>query len=229
MNEIPAHMNRGRLLSIQMGRVVEHVTPQAAHPDWLPAAWRSGIFKAEFRGPVQVTAGGIEGDAQADLENHGGPDNVVLAYDAEHYPVWRERLAMPELAHGGFGENFTVVGFSDENVCIGDTWRVGPELILQVTQSRQPCYKLARRLRRLEIVGMVRESGWGGWYLRVLRPGTAEAGMEIVLVERRHAEWTVARAVEAMYGRKANPAPARALAELPELSVRWKRELVERE
>ena len=227
MNDTQIRTTRGRLLSIQIGSVADLIMPQAAHPDRLPAAWRSGIFKAEIPGPVMVTAGGIEGDEQADRDNHGGPDNVVLAYDGGHYPVWRERLVMPELGHGGFGENFTVVGFSDESVCIGDTWQVGPEVVLQVTQARQPCYKLARRLRRLEIVGMVRENGWGGWYLRVLRPGTAEAGMEIALVERLHPEWTVARAVEAMYGRKADPAPARALAEVPELSARWKRELVE--
>ena len=218
---------RGRLLSIQVGSVRDMLMPQAAHPDSRPAAWRSGIFKAPLPDPARVTSRGIAGDEQADLENHGGPDNVVLAYDAGHYPVWRERLAMPDLAHGNFGENFTVAGFSDDTVCIGDVWHVGPELILQVTQARQPCFKLARRLGRADIVKMVVENSWGGWYLRVLHEGTAAAGMAIRLGERRHPEWPVARAVQTMYARKADPALARVLAALPELSVRWKRELVD--
>jgi len=217
----------GRLLSIQVVSAMDLPPPQFAHPDSRPAAWRSAIFKAVIPGPVAVTPAGIAGDAQADLANHGGPDNVVLAYDAAHYPLWRERLALPDLAPGGFGENFTVVGFSDDTVCIGDVWRVGPELILQVTQPRQPCFKLARRLGRPEIVKMVVENSWGGWYLRVLRPAAAQAGMEITLLEHPHAEWTVACAVQTIYARKTDPSSARALAALPELSTRWKRELVE--
>ncbi len=227
MNDGADMSKRGRLVSIQVGRVTELVTPQAAHPDRRPAEWRSGIFKAEMPGPVEVTPAGVEFDEQADLENHGGPDNVVLAYDVGHYPVWRQRLGMPKLAYGNFGENFTVAGFTDETVCIGDVWAVGAGLVLQVTQARQPCYKLARRLGCMEIVKMVRENSWGGWYLRVLHAGTAEAGMEIVLTERRHAEWTAARAVQVMYGRKTEVGAARELAGVAELSVRWKRELVE--
>jgi MOSC domain-containing protein YiiM len=226
----PAHQPptiRGRLLSIQVGRVTELVMPSATHPDGRPPLWRSGIFKAEFPGPVDVTPAGVEFDEQADLKNHGGPDNVVLAYDADHYPVWRRRLNMPRLEYGNFGENFTVSGFSDDSVCIGDIWQVGPQLILQVTQARQPCFKLARRLGRLDIVKLVRENSWGGWYLRVLRPGPAEAGMDITLTERRHPDWTVARAVQTMYARQTNPAPASELSALPELSGRWKNELLE--
>jgi MOSC domain-containing protein YiiM len=223
----PNSTMRGRLLSLQAGPVMDLLTPQAALPDDRPAGWRSGIFKAPISGPVNVTSAGVEGDQQADLKNHGGPDNVILAYDAGHYPVWRDRLTLPDLAPGSFGENFTVAGFSDDTVCIGDVWHVGPELILQVTQPRQPCFKLARRLGRPDIVKMIVENSWGGWYLRVLHEGTAEAGMAIRLGERRHPEWPVARAVQTMYARKADPAPALALASVPELSARWKRELVE--
>ncbi|HEY4329474.1 MAG TPA: MOSC domain-containing protein, partial [Phycisphaerae bacterium] len=117
--------------------------------DFRDRVWESGIYKEKVEGEVRVTAGGMEGDEQADLYNHGGPDNVVLAYDAGHYPVWRQKLEMPELAYGGFGENFTVTGFTDATVCIGDVWIVGGELKLQVTQARQPCFKLARRVGKL--------------------------------------------------------------------------------
>jgi MOSC domain-containing protein YiiM len=105
-------------------------------------------------------------------------------------------------------------------------WRAGPALTLQVTQARQPCYKLARRLRQPHIVKMVRENSWGGWYLRVLVPGPAEAGMPIHLVQRLHPQWTVAHAVQVMYNRRIDRAPAQQLAALPELSARWTHELL---
>jgi MOSC domain-containing protein YiiM len=217
----------GRLLSVQTGAVQHLTMPPRQFADGRHPFWSSGIFKSAQTGPVRVTPSGIAGDQQADLANHGGPDNVVLAYDAAHYPIWRQELALPELAFGHFGENFTVAGFSDDTVCIGDIWQVGPALRLQVTQARQPCFKLARRLQRPEIVKLVMQRSWGGWYLRVLDEGPAEAGLEIRLESRVHPHWTVARAVQTMYNRKQEPAPARQLAALPELSARWKSELLE--
>ena len=217
----------GELVGIQVGTVQRLVMPENARVDFQHPFWTSGIFKTAMEGAVRVTKERIEGDQQADPRFHGGPDNVVLAYDADHYPVWREELGMPELAYGGFGENFTVRGFSDDTVCIGDVWRVGPELMLQVTQSRQPCFKLARRLRQPNIVKRVHETSWGGWYLRVLKEGTAEAGMKIERVEQLYPKWTVAAAVQTMYARKSDEEAARELAGLEELSARWKAELQE--
>ena len=220
----------GTLLSIQVGKAQRRTMPAGVRVDFRNEVWTSGIFKGPVGGErVRVTRTGIAGDEQADLENHGGPDNVVLAYDADHYEVWRERLEMPELAYGSFGENFTVRGFTDESVCIGDVWQVGAGdagPLLQVTQPRQPCYKLARRLQQPHIVKMVHDNSWGGWYLRVLREGEAQAGMKILRVERPHPEWPVATAVQTMYARNKDELKARALAELPALSRRWKEELV---
>jgi MOSC domain-containing protein YiiM len=217
----------GELVGVQVGKVQRLVMPENARVDFRHPFWTSGIFKSAVEGKVRVTKEGMEGDQQADLAFHGGPDNVVLAYDVDHYPVWREELGMPELGNGMFGENFTVRGFSDETVCIGDVWRVGEDVMLQVTQPRQPCFKLARRLKQPHIVKRVRETSWGGWYLRVLKEGDAERGVKIELVERIHPEWTVARAVQTMYGRKNDEGAARELAGVAELSERWKRELVE--
>jgi MOSC domain-containing protein YiiM len=219
----------GSLLSIQTGKIQRLVMPENARVDFRHPFWTSGIFKSTITEPVQVTTAGIDGDQQADLQNHGGPDNVVLAYDAAHYPFWKTDLDMPELPHGSFGENFTVAGFSDDTVCIGDVWQVGNTLTLQVTQPRQPCYKLARRLRQPHIVKKIHENSWGGWYLRVLTPGPAEAGMTIQHVKRLHPDWTVARAVQLMYRKKQQPDAARQLAALPELSTRWKAHLLEDE
>ncbi len=217
----------GELVGIQVGKVERHVMPENVRVDFRHPFWTSAIYKNAVASAVKVFKDRLEGDEVADYEHHGGPDNVILAYDADHYPVWREELAMPDLAYGAFGENFTVRGFSDETVCIGDVWRVGAGLTVQVTQARQPCYKLARRLRQPHIVKRVRENSWGGWYLRVLAEGVAETGMRVELVERLHSEWTAATAVQTIYGKSKDVERATALAALPELSARWKRELVE--
>lgn len=226
MSEISGGSTRGKLLSVQTGKVRKWSMPEDTRVDFRHANWESAIFKDPVNTAVNVTSSAIEGDEQCDLENHGGPDNVVLAYNAAHYAGWREILKMPDIGPGAFGENFTVAGFTDEEVCVGDVWAVGGQLRLQVTQARQPCYKLARRLRQPHIVKMVRETSRGGWYLRVLSPGPAEAGMEIRLLERPHPDWPVARAVQVMYARKHDLATAQQLAQLPELSARWKHELL---
>jgi MOSC domain-containing protein YiiM len=217
----------GELLSIQVGKVKKLVMPTNVRVDFRHPFWTSAIYKSTVEGPVRVYTESMEGDEQSDHDHHGGKDNVILAYDADHYPVWREELGMPELGHGAFGENFSVRGFSDATVCVGDVWRVGEGLVVQVTQARQPCFKLARRLCQPHIVKRVRENSWGGWYLRVLEEGMAEAGMKIEMVERRQPAWTVERAVQTIYARKKDRTAAEELAALPELSARWKEELLE--
>lgn len=215
---------QGMVAAVHVGRVQ---TLEAAAPgDGRDSRWHSGIYKTRCAGPVPVDRLHIAGDEQADLQHHGGPDHVVLSYAAGHYPQWREDLALPELPYGSFGENLTLEGdLRDETVCIGDIWRIGG-VLLQVTQPRQPCWKLARRLGKPEIVKLVRDRAWGGWYSRVLQPGALAAGMTVTLVERLHPTWTIAAAARAMYGRKEDPAPAQALAQVPELSARWQRELL---
>jgi MOSC domain-containing protein YiiM len=220
------------LLSLQTGPVRSHTMPDGLRTDFRHPNWTSGIFKSPIPGPVLITPSGIPGDEQSDLKHHGGPDNVVLAYDADHYPVWQQILETPQpFPYGSFGENFTVRGFSDPNVCIGDTWQVGHDphtsLLLQVTQPRQPCYKLARRLQQPHIVKLIHQNTWGGWYLRVLRPGPAAPGMPIFRLAHPHPDCTISTAVLTMYNRKNSPDLAAHLAALPELSARWKSELLE--
>lgn len=222
-------MSDAVLMSLQTGPVRSHTMPAGVRTDFRHANWSSGIYKKPVEGSLPVSAAGIAGDEQADLKHHGGPDNVVLAYDGDHYPDWVKLLDLSEpLPFGAFGENFTLRGLSEETVCIGDTWEVGEEgLLLQVTQPRQPCYKLARRLQQPHIVKLIHENSWGGWYLRVLRQGPAAAGMAIRRLARTQPGWTVAHAVQVMYARKQSPEEAATLAALPELSARWKAELLE--
>src|SRR5438552_3130852 len=129
LSTLPQHPSQtGRLLSIQAGRVQRMEMPEGPTRDGRNAIWNSGIFKSPVAGPVIVTLQGMAGDEQYDLVNHGGLDNIILAYNADHYPGWRTALNLPQMDHGWFGENFTVSGFSDEDVCIGDIWQVGPDL-----------------------------------------------------------------------------------------------------
>jgi MOSC domain-containing protein YiiM len=131
----------------------------------------------------------LAGDRQADLTVHGGPDKAVYSYPAEHYPDWAgEDFAVP---HGTFGENVSTRGADERTVRIGDVWAWG-DALLEVSQPREPCYKLAMKAGRKEIVPAMIGSGRSGWYLRVRRPGTVPTTGSLRLVERDPASPTIA-------------------------------------
>jgi MOSC domain-containing protein YiiM len=207
-----------KLISIQVGQPTTYGRDDAADP--MDRTWTSAFFKSPIAGPAFVGRTNIAGDRQADTENHGGVDKAVLAYAASHYELWRSELARSDLPFGGFGENLTIEGLTEENVCIGDLWSVG-EVRFQVSQPRQPCWKLARRWRMKDLTAQVVANGRSGWYLRVLQEGLIEAGQELKLVERPHPDWTVARANEVMHHQAQNLEAAASLAALPELSAAW--------
>lgn len=207
------------LLSIQVG--LPRSLGARGSPDVMDYPWSSGILKEPVEGPVRLGPANLAGDGQADTKNHGGPDKAVLAYSADHYPRWREELGLPGLPHGAFGENFTIRGLTEQTVCIGDTYAVG-EARVQVSQPRQPCWKLARHFRIKDMAAQVQESGRTGWYLRVLQEGHVAAGVPVVLLERPCPEWTVARASLAMRHRKKRPEEAAGLARCPLLSADWR-------
>src|SRR5262249_36551758 len=106
--------------------------------------WSSGFVKEPVTGAVRIGPLGLEGDEHADGRNHGGADRAVLMYAERYYDEWREELGFDELPYGGFAENLTVRGLTEDDVAIGDSWRVGSAL-LQVTCPRAPCAKIARR------------------------------------------------------------------------------------
>ena len=209
---------RGRLVSIQIGlpgqKVFEHPS------DGREAAYVSAIDKSTVLGPVLVGETNLAGDGQADLKNHGGPYRAILAYSALHYPQWKQVCGL-SFAYGAFGENFTVSGLTEENMCIGDILKVG-EVILQVSQPRSPCWKLGRKHRLPELPADVERLGWTGWYLRVLQTGTVEAGMEIQLMERLYPKWTIRETHRIRKERLVMRDEAIALAACPELSPDWR-------
>jgi len=186
--------------------------------------WTTGFFKEPVTGAVWLGRTNLAGDGQADRENHGGPDKAVNVYPSEHYPDWERELPLPPLLPGGFGENFTTHGLLESAVCIGDVFEIG-NAVVQLSQPRQPCWKLARRWGIRDLALRVQQTGRTGWYFRVLREGTVEGGLSLRLIERPHPEWTVAAANAVMHHRRHDVAAARALAACPALSPSWRESL----
>ena len=212
------------LRSIQIGSPKSYGTEGAKETHDKP--WTTGFFKAPITGPIFVGRTNLTGDGQADLKHHGGVDKAVLAYSADHYPKWLEEIHR-DLPCGAFGENLSIAGLTEETVCIGDQFSIG-EVLFEVSQPRQPCWKLARRWRMNELVLMVINNGRTGWYLRVLREGTIHAGLPVTLIERPNPEWTIARANRILHHHKKDLELTRALAEVPQLAEAWVKELLER-
>ncbi|MBA4495060.1 MOSC domain-containing protein [Paenactinomyces guangxiensis] len=189
-------------------------------PDQMDRPWRSGIFKSPVEGPVWVGRTNVEGDGQADLKNHGGPDKAVLAYSADHYAVWKQELQLPDFHYGALGENFTIANQTEKDVCIGDTYRIGGAIV-QISQPRQPCWKPARRWKIKDLTVRIQNTGRTGWYFRVLKEGCVERGQEVLLLDRSYPQWTVALCNEIMYHRKDDRKAAFELASCPLLSESW--------
>jgi MOSC domain-containing protein YiiM len=132
----------------------------------------------------------LDGDRQADLSVHGGPTKAVYAYPAEHYEFWRKELPEMDLPFGMFGENFTVTGFSEAELNIGDLFRVG-SAIVRVTEPRMPCYKLGIRFGRSDILRRFLSSERTGFYVAVEQEGEVEAGDEFHLLKRNEPSITI--------------------------------------
>jgi MOSC domain-containing protein YiiM len=184
----------------------------------------SGICKSPTDEALWLSPTGLEGDAQADLRIHGGVEKAVHHYPREHYASWASWSRRADLlGHAGaFGENISTTGWDESNVCIGDVVRLGDALV-QVSQGRQPCWKLDVRFGEPGMAREMQARGRTGWYYRVLEPGWVGAGATLSLVERPHPEWPLSRLIALLFARDERFAPewARA-AELPALTERWR-------
>jgi len=212
-------MKPATLLAIQISTVSEIAA--TGSDAWWDKPWTTSFYKQTIAGRIWLGYEGLRGDQQADRKHHGGVDKAVCVYSAEHYPSWRESLRLAEMAHGAFGENFTVQGLLETEVCIGDVFHIGTARV-QVSQPRQPCWKLARRWRIKDLTARVEQSGRTGFYFRVLKHGWVEAGERFELVERSFPKLTIAHANEVMHHRKEDFAAATELAMCPMLSASWK-------
>jgi MOSC domain-containing protein YiiM len=140
----------------------------------------TGIFKQPIDGSVQLRTLNLDGDRQADLSVHGGPDKAVYAYPSEHYPFWREELPgidLPDadLPWGMFGENFTTIGMAEDKLHVGDRFQIGSAIVM-VRQTRTPCYKLNAKFQRDDMVERFLLSGRSGVYFSVEQEGVVAAG-----------------------------------------------------
>lgn len=182
----------------------------------------SGIAKEPVSGRRAVTKVGFSDDKQADLESHGGLEKAVHHYPFDHYELWRKDFAgHPLLDHvGAFGENLSTTGITERDVCIGDTWRAGTA-VLQVSQGRQPCFKLNLRFGVADMAYRVQKTLRAGWYYRVLETGEIEHGDAITLVERPHSDWSVERALGLLFLRTDAYDELNAMSQLPELAESW--------
>jgi len=150
----------------------------------------TGIFKEPVGGRVMMRTLNLDGDRQADLSVHGGPEKAVYVYPSEHYEFWKRELPEMELPWGIFGENLTTTGLFETEVNIGDKFRVGTAEVM-VTQPRMPCYKLGIRFGRVDIIKRFLVSERSGFYLSVLKEGDVGAGDEFELLEKSRSSVTV--------------------------------------
>ncbi len=163
----------GRLLSVNVGLPRDIA--------WQGKRVHTGIWKAPVEGPRMVRRLNIDGDGQGDLNGHGGERRAVFVYQMDSYRYWQNQLGRSDFVYGQFGENFTVDGLPDTEVCIGDRYRIGGALF-EVTQPRVTCYRLGIRLNEPEMAALVVKHGRPGFYFRVLEEGEVEAGAEITQV-----------------------------------------------
>jgi len=143
----------------------------------------TGIFKAPVEKRVRMRALNLDGDKQADLSAHGGPNKAVYVYPSEHYPFWKKELPGVELPWGAFGENLTTSGLLESAVRTGDRFTIGTAEVV-VTQPRLPCFKLNLKFDRDDMIKRFLASRHTGFYLRVLREGEVGAGDEIIPVHQ---------------------------------------------
>ena len=158
---------------------------------WQGTTFKTGIFKSSVLGGVMVRATNLDGDRQADLTVHGGPEKAVYAYPSEHYPAWQTELKEKDLPWGSFGENLTTEGMAEADVFIGDQYRIG-SAIVRVTTPRLPCFKLAAKFKREDIIKKFVQNGRSGFYFSVVEEGEVAAGDDIALLERETQTLSVA-------------------------------------
>ncbi|HEV2826918.1 MAG TPA: MOSC domain-containing protein [Pyrinomonadaceae bacterium] len=192
----------------------------------------TGIFKETVPGPVMVRRLNLDGDAQADLSVHGGVSKAVYAYPSEHYEYWKKELPAAYLKHGElpygmFGENLTTAGLLEDEVNVGDRFRLGGAE-LRATEPRLPCYKLGIKFGRPDIVKRFLQSRRTGFYLAVEKEGEIAKGDEIKLLERDKNNITISDITRLYAFEKEDLVTLRRVVELESLSESWREHFLDR-
>src|SRR6516165_7027087 len=180
----------GRLVSVNVG------LPKDV--SWQGNTVFTGVFKDPVKGVRRVGKLNVEGDGQGDLGGHGGEQRAVFVYQLESYRHWEQQLGRDDFVHGQFGENFTIEGLPDDEVWIGDRYRIG-NAIFEVTQPRVTCYRVGIRMNDPRIPALLVSHHRPGFYFRVLQEGEVEAGDEILKLGMGPEEMTVAEVSALLY------------------------------
>ena len=208
---VPTLSGRLHTVNVSFARTVEHNGRAVA----------TGIFKTPTDGSVPLRRLNLEGDGQADLWGHGGAFRAVYAYPHEHYDYWAEALGRDDLTAGQFGENFTVEGLDEDNVMVGDVFRIN-DTVLEVSQPRIPCFKLAIKMGLPNFQKRFLEEGRVGFYFRVLNEGAIEPGSTIDLIDRPSNALSVRHVHELLFFRTEDLAGTRRALSIPALAHGWK-------
>ncbi|CAM1654319.1 C-terminal [Bartonella apihabitans] len=202
-----------KLLALSVGPI------KSIGPDNL----QSGIDKKPVDRPLLLTKTGFISDEQADKKHHGGPEKAVHHYDFDHYAYWQKELGHKAVfdTPTAFGENLSTSGLSEKNIAVGDIFRLG-KAIIEVSQGRQPCFRLNVRFGVPDMSLRTQKSGRTGWYYRVLEEGEATLQDELELLDRRREDWTIYRIWKAFYVTRNDYDELSQIASLEELSPSWR-------
>src|SRR5215468_10416923 len=188
---------------------------------WQGRTVHTAIWKAPVEGPRMVRGLNIDGDGQGDLAGHGGEHRAVFVYQIDSYRYWQNKLDRDDFTYGQFGENFTVDGLSDKEVCIGDRYRIGGALF-EVTQPRVTCYRVGIRMNEPQMAALLVAHSRPGFYFRVLEEGEVGAGDEIARAAAAPARMTVAE-INALLYKPGHPRERLEQAlRIPALSAGWR-------
>jgi ferredoxin-NADP reductase/MOSC domain-containing protein YiiM len=202
----------GRLVSVNVG--------MPKNVQWRGKTVHTGIWKTPVEGPVMVRCLNIDGDGQGDLAGHGGEQRAVMVYQTESYDFWKTYLRRDDLEPGHFGENFTVTGLADDQVCIGDRYRIG-DAEFEVTQPRVTCFRVGVRLNEPEMPNLLVSQHRPGFYFRVVSEGRVRAGDDIVRTRRGRHELSVADVDALLYLPNRNIDQLCKIVDVPALSPGW--------
>jgi len=187
----------------------------------------TGIFKKPVSGPVQLRTLNLDGDRQADLSAHGGPYKAVYGYPSEHYPFWRQELPGVDLPWGIFGENFTTLGLLEDELHVGDRFQIGAAIVM-VRQPRTPCYKLAAKFQRDDLLQRFLVSGRSGFYFSVEQEGSVAEGDALELLKRNDEGVTISELNRLFVHEKYNQDLLRKAVGTEALPENWREYLSER-
>ena len=203
-----------------MGRLVSVNVGMPKNVQWRDKVVYTGIWKNPVDGPVMVRRLNIDGDGQGDLAGHGGEQRAVMVYQAESYDFWKTYLDRDDLEPGNFGENFTVTGLADDDVCIGDRYRIG-DAEFEVTQPRVTCFRVGLRLNEPQMPNLLVSQHRPGFYFRVITEGQVRAGDDIVQTRRGRHELSVADVDALLYLPNRDIDQLRKIVDVPALSPGW--------